>query len=79
MTSLSQPQRVVRLYRSLIKLSRDWVVDIEYWRQNALEIRHRFDVRGPPPPHTHTHFLVAILHLEWNWGESSLLNLQWRP
>jgi len=45
MSALSQSQRVVRMYRRMIKLSRDWVVDIEYWRQNALEIRFRFDVR----------------------------------
>jgi len=41
--SLTQAQRVVRLYRQMVKSARDWVVDIEYWRQNALEIRYRFD------------------------------------
>ena len=39
----AQQRRVLNLYRDLVKNSRSWVIDIDIWRQQALEIREHFD------------------------------------
>jgi len=43
-TNLTHAQRVTRLYRRSLKHLLSWCVDREYWRQEALQLRDRFDV-----------------------------------
>ena len=43
MASLSHAQKVTRLYRKSLKHMLSWTVDRGLWRQQAVELRSRFD------------------------------------
>eukprot|EP00732_Lithocolla_globosa_P006850 Lithocolla_globosa_v1_NODE_8261_length_840_cov_21.895939.p1 type:complete len:182 gc:universal NODE_8261_length_840_cov_21.895939:791-246(-) len=43
--SLTQKQRVRRLYRNCLKASLDWDVDRPVWRVNAIKIRQEFEAK----------------------------------
>eukprot|EP01135_Chromosphaera_perkinsii_P005469 Nk52_evm18s352 gene=Nk52_evmTU18s352 len=50
-THTAQQVRALRLYKNLLKNSRSWIIDTALWRDEALDIRERFDnnkgVRDP--------------------------------
>ena len=43
MAALSHAQKVTRLYRKSLKHLLSWTIDRALWRQQALELRARFD------------------------------------
>lgn len=43
--STTNRRQVASLYKSALKLSLDWVIRRDVWRQHALEIRSQFEAR----------------------------------
>merc|ERR1739848_8118 len=46
---LTHQQKVTRLYRKALKHSLSWTIDRQVWRQEALELRERFDANKDLP------------------------------